>query len=69
MDLTNSKTTYPSGRYLYTDPLENDKVFVDFNKAYSLPCAFTEYATCTFPPQENHLKVAIEAGEIFPENH
>lgn len=22
---------------------------------------------CTFPPQENHLRVAIEAGEIFPE--
>ena len=69
MDLTNGNPTYPSGRYHYTDAHENGKVFIDFNKAYSPPCAFTEYATCTFPPQENHLKVAIEAGEIFPLAH
>lgn len=69
MDLTNGNPTYPSGRYHYTDAHENGKVFIDFNKAYSPPCAFTEYATCTFPPQENHLNVAIEAGEIFPGNH
>jgi|SRR5215216_4952049 len=67
MDLTNGNPTYPSGRYHYTDAHENGKVFIDFNKAYSPPCAFTDYATCTFPPQENHLKVAIEAGEIYPE--
>jgi len=67
MDETNSHPTYPSGRYHYTDAHEDGKVFVDFNKSYSPPCAFTDYATCTFPPQENHLKVAIEAGEIYPE--
>jgi uncharacterized protein (DUF1684 family) len=66
MDLTNGNPTYPSGRYHYTDVHENGKVFIDFNKAYSPPCAFTDYATCTFPPQENHLNVAIEAGEIYP---
>ena len=69
MDLTNGNPTYPSGRYHYTDAHENGKVFIDFNKAYSPPCAFTEYATCTFPPQENHLNIPIEAGEIFPEQH
>jgi uncharacterized protein (DUF1684 family) len=69
MDLTNGNPTYPSGRYHYTDAHENGNVFIDFNKAYSPPCAFTEFATCTFPPQENHLNVAIEAGEIFPEHH
>ena len=69
MDLTNGKPTYPSGRYHYTDAHDNGKVFVDFNKAYSPPCAFTEYATCTFPPQENRIEIAIEAGEIFPRNH
>ena len=67
MDLTNNQQTYPSGRYHYTDAHENGHVYVDFNKAYSPPCAFTEFATCTFPPQENHLDVAIKAGEIFPE--
>jgi len=66
MDLTNGRPTYPSGRYHYTDAHENGRVFVDFNKAYSPPCAFTEFATCTFPPQENRLDIPIEAGEIFP---
>jgi uncharacterized protein (DUF1684 family) len=69
MDLTNGHPTYPSGRYHYTDAHDNGKVFIDFNKSYSPPCAFTDYATCTFPPQENHLRVAIEAGEIFPGQH
>jgi uncharacterized protein (DUF1684 family) len=66
MDQTNSKSTYPSGRYHYTDAHENGKLFIDFNKAYSPPCAFTDYATCTFPPPENRLDLAIEAGEIYP---
>ena len=69
MDLTNGNPTYPSGRYHYTDAHDNGQVFIDFNKSYSPPCAFTEFATCTFPPQENRLDVAIEAGEIFPGNH
>jgi uncharacterized protein (DUF1684 family) len=68
MDLTNGSPTYPSGRYHYTDAHENGKVFIDFNKAYSPPCAFTDYATCTFPPQENHLKIPVEAGEIYPKH-
>ena len=65
MDLTNNHGTYPSGRYHYTEPHQNSTVFVDFNKAYSPPCAFTEFATCTFPPQENRLDVSIEAGELY----
>ena len=66
MDTTNGNPTYPSGRYHYTDAHDNGNVFVDFNKAYNPPCAFTDYATCTFPPQENHLKIRIEAGETYP---
>lgn len=66
MDLTNGDPTYHSGRYHYTDAYQEDQPFyVDFNKAYNLPCAFTKYATCTFPPQENHLQVSIEAGETY----
>ena len=41
------------------------KVVLDFNRAYSPPCAFTAYATCPLPPPNNQLPVAIEAGEIF----
>ena len=69
MDKTNGNPTYPSGRYHYADAHVNGRTFLDFNKAYSPPCAFTDYATCTFPPQENHLSVAIEAGEIYPGHH
>lgn len=69
MDLTNGNPTYPSGRYHYTDAHENGTVFIDFNKSYSPPCAFTDYATCTFPPQENRLNIAIKAGEIYPAQH
>lgn len=69
MDLTNGNSTYPSGRYYRTDSYkEGEKFFLDFNKAYNLPCAFTDYATCTFPPQENHLNVEIEAGEKYHAN-
>jgi uncharacterized protein (DUF1684 family) len=38
-------------------------VVLDFNKSYNPPCAFTPYATCPLPPQENRLAVRIEAGE------
>lgn len=65
-DLTSSKETYPPSRYHYTEPVREDgKVTVDFNYAYSPPCAFTEYATCIFAPQQNYLPFRVEAGEIY----
>ncbi|MCX7554175.1 DUF1684 domain-containing protein [Marinicella sp. S1101] len=64
-DKTNGKTTYGPGRFLYTDGKvdEAGKVRIDFNKAYNPPCSFTAYSTCTLPPLQNRLPVAIEAGE------
>lgn len=63
-DPTNRTTTYPAGRYVYIDaPKEDGSVVIDFNMSYSPPCAFSEYATCPFPPPQNRLKVPIEAGE------
>ncbi|RPJ27409.1 MAG: DUF1684 domain-containing protein [Chloroflexi bacterium] len=64
-DLTNNKETYPPSRYYYTEPLKDGKVTLDFNYAYSPPCAFTEYATCIFAPQQNYLPFRVEAGEIY----
>lgn len=64
-DLTSSKETYPPSRYIYTPPLTDGKVVLDFNYAYSPPCAFTEYATCIFAPQQNYLPFRVEAGEIY----
>lgn len=63
-DQTSGKETYGAGRYLYADPPAKDgKVIVDFNKAYNPPCAFTKFATCPFPPRQNHLALAVRAGE------
>jgi uncharacterized protein (DUF1684 family) len=64
-DLTSSKETYPPSRYHYTEPVDDGKVIVDFNFSYSPPCAFTEYATCIFAPQQNFLPFRVEAGEMY----
>jgi uncharacterized protein len=65
-DKTSGKETYGAGRYLYIDPPDSSgRVIIDFNKAYSPPCAFTNYATCPLPPQQNRLSLAIEAGEKY----
>lgn len=68
-DRTAGKTTYGAGRFLYADPPQNGRVVLDFNKAYSPPCAFTPYATCPLPPAQNRLPVAIEAGELSDVAH
>ena len=64
-DGTSSKETYPPSRYLYTEPPKKGKVILDFNHAYSPPCAFTPYATCVFAPPQNTLPFRVEAGEIY----
>lgn len=64
-DLTSSRETFPPSRYLYTEPVSNGRVVLDFNYAYSPPCAFTPYATCLFAPQQNQLPFRVEAGEIY----
>jgi uncharacterized protein (DUF1684 family) len=65
-DLTAGKETYGAGRFLYSGMPKNGQVTLDFNKAYSPPCAFTPYATCPLPPKENRLQIRIEAGEKSP---
>ena len=68
-DKTNGKETYGGGRFLIVDKLnENGFTFIDFNKAYNPPCAFTEYATCPLPPNQNRLPLRITAGEEKYEN-
>lgn len=65
-DSTSGKETYPAGRYLYVDPPDaSGRTVIDFNKAYSPPCAFTKFATCPLPPRQNRLPFAIEAGEKY----
>ncbi len=68
-DRTAGKETYPAGRFLYAEMPTDGTVVLDFNKAYSPPCAFTTFATCPLPPKENRLGVRIEAGEKKPAGH
>ena len=63
-DRTSGDTTYPGGRFVHAAmPGRDGKIVVDFNYAYTPPCAFTHYATCPIPPRQNTLPIAIEAGE------
>lgn len=64
-DQTSKTETYPPGRFLQTDPVQDGKLVIDFNEAYNPPCAVTPYATCPLPPKENQLAIAIPAGEKF----
>ncbi|HKY31744.1 MAG TPA: DUF1684 domain-containing protein [Candidatus Polarisedimenticolia bacterium] len=68
-DRTSGRETYGAGRFLYAPMPEEGKVILDFNKAYNPPCAFTPYATCPLPPQENRLDIGIEAGELDYGHH
>ena len=63
-DLTSGKETYPPGRFLYAPKPKNGEVILDFNKAVNPPCAFTPFATCPLPPQQNYLPMRVEAGEL-----
>lgn len=63
-DATNGRETYGAGRFLSVEwPGEDGTTWVDFNKAYNPPCAFTPYATCPLPPEQNILPIRIPAGE------
>lgn len=63
-DATNTHTTYGAGRFMYVPkPDASGKTVLDFNKAFNPPCAFTPFATCPLPPQQNVLPLAVTAGE------
>ncbi len=68
-DSTNKTQTYQAGRMLNTPMPENNKVDLDFNRAYNPPCTFTPYATCPLPPKQNTLPFAVEAGELRYGDH
>jgi uncharacterized protein (DUF1684 family) len=64
-DATNGINTYHTGRYLYVPrPDRNGNTFIDFNKAFNPPCAYTPFATCPIPPRQNILPFKVTAGEL-----
>jgi uncharacterized protein (DUF1684 family) len=63
-DLTTGKETYGAGRFLYAPLPKDGKVVLDFNQAFTPPCAFTRFATCPLPPAKNVINIRLEAGEL-----
>ncbi len=67
-DATSGVTTYAALRQLVVAPPSPDgSVRIDFNRAFNMPCAYTEHATCPLPPAANTLPFAVEAGEQIPD--
>lgn len=64
-DPTSETETYPTGRYMVIVVDANGSTTLDFNYAYNPPCAFTEFATCVFAPEQNRLDFAVTAGETY----
>lgn len=64
-DATTAVETYGAGRYLDVT-IKGRKLVLDFNKAYNPYCAFSYRYNCPIPPDRNHLKISITAGEKTP---
>jgi uncharacterized protein len=73
-DRTSGRETYGGGRYLFDTAKDTDglvleittgasEVVLDFNYAYNASCAYSPRWACPLAPPENHLPVAIRAGE------
>jgi hypothetical protein len=64
-DATTGHGSYEVGRYVSVRE-DGDGLLIDFNLAYNPACALSPYYNCPIPPRENHLSVAIRAGEMAP---
>jgi uncharacterized protein (DUF1684 family) len=74
-DATSGHETYGGGRYLFDTAKDTDglvlaispgspDVAIDFNYAYNASCAYSPRWACPLAPPENHLQMAIRAGEL-----
>jgi uncharacterized protein (DUF1684 family) len=74
-DTTAGRETYGAGRYLFDTAKDTDAhvlevtagsadVTIDFNFAYNASCAYSPRWACPLAPPENHLAVAVRAGEM-----
>lgn len=69
-DKTSGADTYGAGRYLDIRKVPGStSITLDFNEAYNPYCAYNNNFSCPFPPKENLLEVAIQAGEKNYHDH
>ena len=63
-DSTAGRDTYGAGRFLDIDEPQSEHFVLDFNRAYNPLCNYSPAFNCPIPPRENHLEIAIRAGEL-----
>ena len=61
-DLSSGDGSYGGGKFIDIRIPDGDFIIIDFNKAYNPYCAYSHRFSCPIPPEENDLKVRIEAG-------
>ena len=61
-DVTCGNHSYTAGRYIDLSIPKNDKIIIDFNKAYNPYCAYNYKYSCPIVPAENNLAIEIKAG-------
>jgi uncharacterized protein (DUF1684 family) len=67
-DPTNGEETYAGGRYIDLndeDDRDGEDWVLDFNRAYTPFCVFTDDYDCPLVPEENRLGVPVTAGEKY----
>ncbi|MFW9909369.1 MAG: DUF1684 domain-containing protein [Candidatus Thorarchaeota archaeon] len=62
-DSTCGKESYPNGRLIRIERIDQELITLDFNKAFNFACAYNEKLPCPITPQENWLDFPIRAGE------
>jgi uncharacterized protein (DUF1684 family) len=62
-DQTSGKETYAASRFLIGEDASDTEITLDFNRAFTPPCGFTDFAICPLPPRENILPFRVTAGE------
>jgi uncharacterized protein len=65
-DQTSGTDTYAASRFLIGEDTTQDQITLDFNRAFTPPCGYSDFAICPLPPRENILPFRIEAGELSP---
>lgn len=61
-DLTSGDGSYGGGRYIDLTVTESETITLDFNQSYNPYCVYNPRYSCPIPPEQNDLKIRIEAG-------
>ena len=61
-DKTSGKESYAGGRYIDLRIPKNNKITINFNKAYNPYCAYNHKYSCPIPPDDDYFDLEILAG-------